>query len=100
MLVSKTILKNSNLFRSGWTPLLVALMYEYTNPSSHWRSYLNLVPDITVLDQPMFWGRHERQKELKGTGILEDIEHDVQKIEEEYKSIALPFMNKHNQYFR
>ncbi|XP_074635550.1 N-lysine methyltransferase setd6-like isoform X1 [Acropora palmata] len=85
--------------RSGWTPLLVALMYEYTDPSSHWRPYLNLIPDINVLDQPMFWGRHERQKELKGTGILEDVEHDVQKIEEEYKCIAWPFMNKHKQYF-
>ena len=48
----------------------------------------------------MFWGRRERQKELKGTGILEDVEHDVQEIEEEYKCIAWPFMNKHKQYFR
>ena len=99
-MVSQTILKGSNLFRSGWTPLLVALMYEYTDPSSHWRPYLNLIPDINVLDQPMFWGRRERQKELKGTGILEDVEHDVQEIEEEYKCIAWPFMNKHKQYFR
>ena len=75
-------------------------MYEYTDPSSHWRPYLNLISDINVLDQPMFWGRRERQKELKGTGILEDVEHDVQEIEEEYRCIAWPFMNKHKQYFR
>lgn len=88
------------LFRSGWAPLLLALMYEYTNPTSHWKSYLNLVPDVTVLDQPMFWGLEERQKELQGTGIEEDVESDVQHIEEEYNVIVSPFMKKHPQLFR
>ena len=75
-------------------------MYEYTNPASHWKPYMNLVPDVTVLDQPMFWDAEERQKELQGTGLEEDIESDVQRIEEEYNTIALPFIKKHPQYFR
>ena len=75
-------------------------MYEYTNQMSHWKPYLNLVPDITVLDQPMFWGEDERCRELEGTGIEEDVESDAQHIEKEYNNIALPFIRKHQQYFR
>ena len=88
------------LSRSGWAPLLLALMYEYTNPTSHWKPYLNLVPDVTVLDQPMFWGKEERQRELDGTGIEDDVESDIHRIEEEYNTIVLPFIKKHKQYFR
>jgi len=75
-------------------------MYEYTNPSSLWKPYLNLVPDVAVLDQPMFWGLEERKKELHGTGIEEDVESDVQHIEEEYNAIVLPFIKKHPELFR
>ena len=75
-------------------------MYEYTNPTSHWKPYLNLVPDVTVLDQPYFWGEDELRKELKGIEILKDVERDIQLIEEEYKCIALPFIKKHPNYFR
>ena len=75
-------------------------MYEYTNPTSHWKPYLNLVPDVTVLDQPMFWGEEERQRELDGTGIKDDVESDIDHIEEEYNTIVLPFIKKHKQYFR
>ena len=101
LFVHLTIILHVIIFsRSGWAPLLLALMYEYTNPTSHWKSYLNLVPDVTVLDQPMFWGLEERQKELQGTGIEEDVESDVQHIEEEYTVIVLPFIKKHPQLFR
>ena len=75
-------------------------MYEYTNPTSHWKPYLNLVPDVTVLDQPMFWGKEERQRELDGTGLEDDVESDIHRIEEEYNTIVLPFIKKHKQYFR
>lgn len=40
---------------SGWVPLLLALLYEYTSPRSHWRPYLSLWTDFRALDQPMFW---------------------------------------------
>lgn len=88
------------LSRSGWAPLLLTLMYEYTNPTSYWKPYLNLVPDVAVLDQPMFWGLEERQKELQGTGIEEDVESDIQHIEQEYNVIVLPFIKKHPELFR
>lgn len=40
---------------SGWVPLLLALLYEYTYPQSHWKSYLSLWTDFKTLDHPMFW---------------------------------------------
>ena len=40
---------------SGWVPLLVAMLHEYTNPTSQWRPYMDLVPDFDELDLPMFW---------------------------------------------
>ena len=42
---------------SGWVPLLLSLMFEYTNNDSLWRPYLDLCPDFNELDQPMFWSR-------------------------------------------
>uniref|UniRef100_A0A8C2FUB4 N-lysine methyltransferase SETD6 n=1 Tax=Cyprinus carpio TaxID=7962 RepID=A0A8C2FUB4_CYPCA len=39
---------------SGWVPLLLGLLYEYTCPQSHWKPYLSLWPDFRTLDQPMF----------------------------------------------
>lgn len=75
-------------------------MYEYTNPTSYWKPYLNLVPDVAVLDQPMFWGLEERQKELQGTGIEENVESDIQHIEEEYNVTVLPFIKEHPELFR
>lgn len=48
----------------------------------------------------MFWGAEERQLELTGTGIEEDVENDVQHIEEEYNTIVVPFIRKHSKYFR
>jgi SET domain-containing protein 6 len=47
--------KDSLTSTSGWVPLLLSLMYEYNNPQSKWRSYLDLVPDFNQLDLPMFW---------------------------------------------
>lgn len=40
---------------SGWVPLLLALLYEYTSPQSRWRPYLSLWTDFKTLDHPMFW---------------------------------------------
>ncbi|KAK6192842.1 hypothetical protein SNE40_004243 [Patella caerulea] len=45
------------LSESGWVPLLISLMYEYNNPTSTWRPYLDLVPDFKELNLPMFWER-------------------------------------------
>ncbi|XP_070572330.1 N-lysine methyltransferase setd6-like isoform X1 [Ptychodera flava] len=84
---------------SGWVPLLLALMYEYTNQKSLWRPYLDLCPDFAVLDQPMFWTREEVEKELGGTGIPDAVEEDLKNMKKEYTKIALPFMKKHPDFW-
>ncbi|XP_065131694.2 N-lysine methyltransferase setd6 isoform X2 [Paramisgurnus dabryanus] len=80
---------------SGWVPLLLALLYEYTSPHSHWKPYLSLWPDFSTLDHPMFWSEEERDKLLKGTGIPEAVKSDLEKLHAEYNNIVLPFMKSH-----
>ncbi|MBN3309797.1 SETD6 methyltransferase, partial [Amia calva] len=82
---------------SGWVPLLLALMWEYTSPDSHWRPYLSLWPDLKSLDQPMFWSAEERERLLHGTGIPEAVDRDLTNIQKEYTDIILPFIQAHNQ---
>ncbi|XP_048125508.1 N-lysine methyltransferase setd6 [Alosa alosa] len=89
---SKMTLENT----SGWVPLLLALMYEYTCPQSHWTPYLSLWPDFKALDHPMFWSKEERDKLLKGTGVREAVETDLTNIQKEYTDIVLPFMRLHS----
>uniref|UniRef100_A0A8C1IJU2 N-lysine methyltransferase SETD6 n=1 Tax=Cyprinus carpio TaxID=7962 RepID=A0A8C1IJU2_CYPCA len=72
---------------SGWVPLLLGLLYEYTCPQSHWKPYLSLWPDFRTLDQPMFWSEEERDKLLKGTGIPEAVKTDLKKLQDEYNNI-------------
>ncbi|XP_026875423.2 N-lysine methyltransferase setd6 isoform X2 [Electrophorus electricus] len=80
---------------SGWVPLILALMYEYTCPESYWRPYLSLWPDFKKLDHPMFWSKEERERLLKGTGIPEAVDTDLTNIEKEYKDTVLPFIGSH-----
>ncbi|XP_076878154.1 N-lysine methyltransferase setd6 [Brachyhypopomus gauderio] len=80
---------------SGWVPLILALMYEYTCPESHWRPYLSLWPDFRKLDHPMFWSKEERERLLKGTGIPEAVDTDLTNIQKEYEDTVLPFIASH-----
>ncbi|XP_077451969.1 N-lysine methyltransferase setd6 [Stigmatopora argus] len=80
---------------SGWVPLLLALLYEYTAPQSKWKSYLSLWTDFKMLDHPMFWSKEERDRLLTGTGIPEAVDKDLANIQSEYRDIVLPFMAKH-----
>ncbi|KAG7279778.1 LOW QUALITY PROTEIN: hypothetical protein CRUP_008848, partial [Coryphaenoides rupestris] len=66
---------------SGWVPLLLALLYEYTCPESTWAPYLSLWTDFSSLDQPLFWSTEERLSLLRGTGIPEAVERDLANIE-------------------
>ncbi|ESO91644.1 hypothetical protein LOTGIDRAFT_217400, partial [Lottia gigantea] len=84
---------------SGWVPLLISLMYEYNNPQSPWRPYLDLVPDFKELNLPMFWDREEREKLLTGTGVIEAVDRDLKSINTEFNKIVLPFINKHPDSF-
>nr|XP_054768302.1 N-lysine methyltransferase setd6-like [Lytechinus pictus] len=84
---------------SGWVPLILAVMYEYTNPSTKWRPYLDLFPDYTELDQPMFWDRSFMEQELRGTGIPEAVQRDLRNIDSDYRDTALPFIKKNTDLF-
>ncbi|KAM9121895.1 N-lysine methyltransferase SETD6 isoform 1-T1 [Pangshura tecta] len=85
--------------QSGWVPLLLSLLHEYTASNSHWRPYFSLWPDFSSLDHPMFWPEEERVRLLQGTGILEAVDKDLANIQLEYTSIILPFMESHLDLF-
>ncbi|CAJ1057481.1 N-lysine methyltransferase setd6 [Xyrichtys novacula] len=80
---------------SGWVSLLLALLYEYTAPQSHWKPYLSLWTNFKTLDHPMFWSKEERDRLLRGTGVPEAVDTDLANIQREYKDVVLPFINKH-----
>ncbi|KAM9351907.1 N-lysine methyltransferase setd6 [Symphorus nematophorus] len=80
---------------SGWVPLLLALLYEYTSPQSHWRPYLSLWTNFKTLDHPMFWSKEERDRLLRGTGVPEAVDTDLANIQREYTDVVLPFITKH-----
>ncbi|KXJ27772.1 N-lysine methyltransferase setd6 [Exaiptasia diaphana] len=84
---------------SGWVPLLLSLMYEYTNAESFWKPYLDIVPSLTELDQPMFWNKKDRKCLLKDTEIFDDVEQDLKCIEKEYNEVVKGFIKKHEDKF-
>ena len=84
--------------RHQWLPLLVALLYEYTNSCSLWRPYLDLVPSEDILNQPIFWTEQEREW-LNLIGIKDSVDNDVKCIEQQYFGHVVPFMEKHEKYF-
>jgi hypothetical protein len=88
----------SFLHRNKWLPLLVTLLFEYTNPESKWRPYLDLVPRETVLNQPIFWSELEREY-LTLVGLKDGVESDETNIEEGYREFVLPFVDKHTEFF-
>ncbi|KAM7396182.1 hypothetical protein PAMP_019243 [Pampus punctatissimus] len=81
---------------SGWVPLLLALLYEYTSSQSHWKPYLSLWTDFRTLDHPMFWSKEERDRLLRGTGIPEAVDTDLVNIRREYTDVVLPFITRHS----
>lgn len=83
---------------SGWVPLLVCLMYEFANPCSKWRPYLNLFPNFSEQELPMFWDKQELS-ELQGTGVPEAVNRDIKNIRHEYENIVLPCISKHPDLF-
>ncbi|KAK6480112.1 N-lysine methyltransferase setd6-like isoform X2 [Huso huso] len=83
--------------QSGWVPLLLALMFEYTNSESYWSPYLSLWTDFRALDHPMFWPKEERERLLQGTGVPEAVEKDLANILKEYNDIVLPFIQSHRE---
>ncbi|KAL5016620.1 hypothetical protein ScPMuIL_006209 [Solemya velum] len=84
---------------SGWVPLLVSLMYEYTKPTSKWRPYFDLVPNFAELDLPMLWDESDRERLLQGTGVKQAVETDVTSLTKEFEELVLPFLRKHRDHF-
>lgn len=91
--------KSSLESSSGWVPLLLALLYEYTSSQSHWRPYLSLWTDFRTLDHPMFWSKEERDRLLRGTGIPEAVDTDLSNIRREYTDVVLPFIARHPDFW-
>lgn len=91
--------KSSLESSSGWVALLLALLYEYTSPRSHWRPYLSLWTDFKSLDHPMFWPKEERERLLRGTGVPEAVDRDLANIRREYADVVLPFIQRHPKWW-
>ncbi|KAM3920657.1 N-lysine methyltransferase SETD6 [Leptodactylus fuscus] len=85
--------------KSGWVPLLISLMFEATDEASPWAPYFGLWPQLTPPDLPMFWSKDERLRLLKGTGVNEAVQRDLENIEQEYITIVLPFIRRHPKMF-
>ncbi|XP_071949120.1 N-lysine methyltransferase setd6-like [Antedon mediterranea] len=98
--ISETIEINKDKLKgeSGWVPLLITLMFEYTFSESSWRSYLDLCVDHHVYNLPMFWS-FEQLGQLKGTGINEEVNRDLENIATEFDTIVLPFLKEHSTMF-
>ncbi|KAJ1082002.1 hypothetical protein NDU88_002174 [Pleurodeles waltl] len=92
--------KASLVSDSGWVPLLLSLLYEYTNSDSLWKPYFALWPDLKDLDHPMFWPEDERKRLLEGTGVPEVVKKDLDNMHLEYSTIVLPFMRTHPDLFQ
>ncbi|CAM1320699.1 SETD6 (predicted), partial [Pycnogonum litorale] len=84
---------------SRWVPLLLAILYEYLNPESRWRTYLDVCPDYSQLDHPMFWTDDDLKKELRGTGVIESVKQDLINIKKEFNEIVGPFIKNHQSVF-
>ena len=61
-----------------------------------WHPYLSIVPS-TSSGLPMFWAESMREPLLEGTGVNEWVTADLQRIEEDYKCLVKPFVEKHPQ---
>ncbi|KAK3084205.1 hypothetical protein FSP39_010000 [Pinctada imbricata] len=95
--ISRVFEKDPLKSKSGWAELLIALMYEYTNPESKWKPYFELVPNFKKLDLPMFWPKNDRDDLLRGTGVSEAVNRDLDNISTEFHDVVLPYINRHKE---
>ena len=77
---------------------MLSLLYEYTNSTSKWRPYLDMVPNQTVLNQPIFWNEQEREL-LNFVDMKTSVENGLKQIEDQYNNHVLPFIKAHSKYF-
>ncbi|GAA5936316.1 ribosomal lysine N-methyltransferase [Sporobolomyces koalae] len=80
---------------SGWTPLILSMMYERLRTST-WTPYFDLLPDEGSFNSLMFWSDDELS-ELKGSTVVDKI--GKQDADEAFESTVKPFIKKHEQVF-
>ena len=58
------------------------------------------MPNNNDCSPPMLWAESERGRLLEGTGLLRRVDNDLERIEEDFTTLVLPFMQKYQHYFR
>lgn len=77
----------------GWNGLILAMMYEDSQPASHWRTYLDILP--RSLNTPVFW-TDSQLKQLTGSTIVDHI--GARTIKSEYNTYIAPLLKKTDLY--
>lgn len=77
----------------GWNGLILAMMYEDSQPQSHWRTYLDILPQ--TLNTPVFW-TDSQLKLLTGSAIVDHI--GAKTIKSEYNTYVAPLLKKKELY--
>ncbi|GAA5898866.1 ribosomal lysine N-methyltransferase [Sporobolomyces salmoneus] len=80
---------------SGWTPLILSMMYERLRTST-WTPYFDLLPEEKSFNSLMFWS-DEELKELTGSTVLSKIGKD--EADQAFKETVKPFVKKHENVF-
>ncbi|SCV73464.1 BQ2448_7390 [Microbotryum intermedium] len=75
---------------TGWTPLILSLMYEYLR-TLKWKPYFDLLP--ASFDSLMFWSEPELDQ-LKGSSVLDKV--GKKEAELAYTGELLPFVGNHS----
>ncbi|XP_048769500.2 N-lysine methyltransferase setd6-like [Ostrea edulis] len=91
--ISKLLEKDPLNSENGWSELLICMMHEYHDQESLWKPYFDVLPKSVEL--PMFWTKDEREQLLTGTGVLEAVKRDLDKIHKEFETVVSPYIKKH-----
>ncbi|CAO3637854.1 unnamed protein product [Cunninghamella blakesleeana] len=77
---------------SGWTPLILCMMYEINNKESFWKPYFDVLP--RTFTTPMFW---PDLKSLEATGIIGKI--GKEEADQIYDEQLIPIIKAHPALF-
>jgi len=80
---------------SGWTPLILSMMYERLRTST-WTPYFDLLPEEGSFNSLMFW-TEEELKELTGSTVLGKI--GKEDADQAFVETVKPFIEKHEKVF-
>ncbi|GAA6010244.1 hypothetical protein JCM11491_005408 [Sporobolomyces phaffii] len=80
---------------SGWTPLILSMMYERLRTST-WTPYFDLLPEEKSFNSLMFWTPDELS-DLAGSTVTSKVGKD--EADEAFVETVKPFVEKHQQVF-